>query len=368
MAGPLENVRVLEFGAIGPTPFAGGYLADFGADVVRIDRPGPERANTAPPAMDFYNRNKRSIALDLKSESGRETARRLAAKADVLLEGMRPGVMERLGLGPDELRAGNPRLVYGRMTGWGQDGPLASSVGHDINYAALAGALYPTGHADRPPAPALNLVADLGGGGMYLVSGVLMALHHARSTGEGQVIDAAMVDGVAHLMSAFQGMVQGGWWSEQRQANSVDGGSPDYGVYTAADGKFVAVGAMEPQFYAGLLELLELDPASIPSRDDKGNWPALRGLFAEIFATRTRAEWLARAQGREICFAPVLSIGEAWEDPHLQARGTFREFAGRIHPAPAPRLSATPGALTRPTPPVDADRAEVLADWQVGEG
>ncbi|MGD9472905.1 MAG: CaiB/BaiF CoA transferase family protein [Novosphingobium sp.] len=363
MAGPLCDVKVLEFGAIGPTPFAGAYLGDFGADVVRIDRPGDIRPNTAPPEFDFYNRSKRSIALDLKSEDGRAMAIHLAARADVVMEGMRPGVMERLGLGPEQLQATNPALVYARMTGWGQDGPMASAVGHDINYAALAGALYPTGFPDRAPSPALNLVADIGGGAMYLVSGILMALHHARRTGQGQVIDVAMVDGVAHMMSAFQAMLQGGLWSEERMANSVDGGSPDYGVYPAADGKFIAVGAMEPQFYAALLTLLGLDPAAIPSRDDRANWPALRALFAEIFASRPRHEWLARAEGKDICISAVLSISEAWAHPHFVERGTFRQFAGRIHPAPAPRLSATPGELTRPTPQVGEGGRDVLADW-----
>lgn len=365
MAGPLSDVKVLEFGAIGPTPFAGAYLGDFGADVVRVDRPGEVRPNTAPPEFDFYNRSKRSVSLDLKSEEGRAMARQLAARADIVMEGMRPGVMERLGLGPEVLLAANPALVYARMTGWGQDGPLASTVGHDINYAALAGALYPTGFPDRPPSPALNLVADIGGGAMYLVSGILMALHHACRTGLGQVIDMAMVDGVAHMMSAFQAMLQGGMWSEERMANSVDGGSPDYGVYTAADGKFIAVGAMEPQFYAALLALLDIDVSTVPSRDDRANWPELRSLFAARFATRNRAEWLELAEGKDICISPVLSISEAWNHPHMVERGSFRHFAGRLHPAPAPRLSATPGGVMRPTPQVDEGRADVLTEWGI---
>lgn len=363
MAGPLGDVKVLEFGAIGPTPFAGGYLADFGADVVRIDRPGPERLMTAPPRHDFYNRNKRSIALDLKSVAGRDTARALARHADVVIEGFRPGVMERLGLGPEVLLAENPRLVFARMTGWGQAGPMAQAVGHDINYAALTGALHATGYPDRPPTPALNLVADLGGGGMYLVSGVLMALHHAGRTGEGQVIDAAMVDGVCHLMSAFQAMSQGGMWSANRFDNSVDGGSPDYGVYETRDGRYVAVGAMEQKFYDDLLVLLELDPAEVPGRDDGANWPALRVLFAERIATRDQADWLARAGTVETCFSPVLSIAEAWDDPHLKARGTFLPFDEVVHPAPAPRLSVTPGTLRRPTPAPGEHDGEVLRDW-----
>ncbi|MGD9664002.1 MAG: CaiB/BaiF CoA transferase family protein [Novosphingobium sp.] len=365
MAGPLAGVKVLEFGAIGPTPFAGGYLADFGADVVRVDRPGSTRPNTAPPDADFYNRSKRSIALDLKNEVDVATARQLASRADVVIEGYRPGVMERLGCGPDVLMAENPALVFARMTGWGQTGPLANAVGHDINYASVTGALHATGYPDRPPTPALNLVADLGGGGMYLVSGVLMALLHARATGKGQVIDVAMVDGVCHMMSAFQAMRQADMWSARRFDNIVDGGSPDYGVYTTADGLWLAVGAMEPQFYAALLELLELAPGAIPDRTERSNWPTLRALFAERFATLPRQEWLARAEGMEICLSAVLSIDEAWDDPHLRARGTFREFAGRTHPAPAPRLMETPGDLYRPTPDVDADRAEILGDWAV---
>ena len=363
MAGPLAGVKVLEFGAIGPTPFAGGYLADFGADVVRIDRPGAERPNTAPPEADFYNRNKRSIALDLKAEEGLHLAHDLAAHADVVLEGFRPGVMERLGVGPDALMASNPSLVFARMTGWGQTGPMADAVGHDINYAAVTGALHATGYPDRPPTPALNLVADLGGGGMYLISGVLMALLHARATGEGQVIDVAMVDGVCHMMSAFQAMRQSAMWSAERYDNSVDGGSPDYGVYVAGDGRYLAIGAMEPQFYVALLALLDLDPQSVPDRQDRRNWPALRELFSSRFASRNRAEWLALAEGKEVCLSAVLSIDEAWDDPHLRARGTFIDFAGRKHPVPAPRLSVTPGKLYRPTPQVDADRESVLDDW-----
>ncbi|MGV0819091.1 CaiB/BaiF CoA transferase family protein [Martelella sp. AMO21009] len=368
MSAPLSDVRIVELAGQGPGPFAGALLADFGADVVIVDRP-PE-SGWRPEVLrkfDFYNRNKRSVALDLKSGPGRATARALIAGADILIEGYRPGVAERLGLGPEECAALNPKLVYGRMTGWGQDGPMAMEAGHDINYLALTGALHAIGPADAPPSPPLNLVADLGGGGMFLVMGLLVALHHARATGQGQVVDCAMLDGVAQLMSAFQAFRQEGSWSANRQDNIVDGGAPYFGTYETADGFYVSVGAMEPQFYANLLTALDLDPAMLPDRADRANWPILRARFAAVFATRTRAEWEAHMAGRNACFSPVLSIDEAWAHPQMVARGTFQEMAGLTWPGPAPRLSATPGRLRNPAPEPGADTAEVLKDWGIME-
>ncbi|MCB1389013.1 MAG: CoA transferase [Rhodobacteraceae bacterium] len=366
MTLPLADVKVLELAGQGPAPFGAALLADFGADVVIVDRP-PESGFVpeVPRAYDFYNRNKRSVALDLKSAAGRAQALALVAEADVLVEGYRPGVAERLGLGPDACRALNPRLVYARMTGWGQSGPMAMEAGHDINYLALTGALNAIGPADAPPPPPLNLVADLGGGGMFLAFGVMVALHHARATGQGQVIDCAMLDGVAQLMSMFQAFRQQGTWSDRRQDNIVDGGAPHFATYRTADGLFVSVGAIERQFYANLVAGLGLDLSALPSRDDRANWPALRARFAEVFATRTRAEWEAIMAGRDACFAPVLSLDEAWVHPQMQARGTFRAMAGLTWPGPAPRLSETPGALRRPAPEVGADTAEVLREWGV---
>lgn len=362
MAGPLAGVRIVELAAQGPAPFACALLADFGADVVLIDRfSEPD----IPRSHDFYMRNKRSVAADLKSEQGIGIAMDLVARADVLVEGYRPGVVERLGLGPDACLARNPRLVFARMTGWGQYGPLAQDAGHDINYLALSGALHAIGPADATPPPPLNLVADLGGGAMFLVTGILMALHAARTTGKGQVVDCAMVDGVAQLMSAFQAFRQQGSWSESRQDNIVDGGAPFFCTYATKDGRYVSVGAMEPRFYANLVAALGLDPAGLPSRDDRANWPALRQRFADIFATKTRADWETIMTGRNACFAPVLTIDEAWAHPQLRARGTFQTMDGLIYPAPAPRLSQTPGSLRNPAPQPGADTTAVLADWGI---
>lgn len=364
MAGPLSDVRIVEMAAQGPAPFAGSLLADFGADVVVIDRPADSGwVPEVPRKYDFYMRNKRSVGLDLKSDAGRGLAMELIGKADVLIEGYRPGVMERLGLGPEACLAANPALVYGRMTGWGQDGPLAQEAGHDINYLALTGALHAIGQADAPPPPPLNLVADLGGGGMFLVVGILTALHEARNSGQGQVVDCAMIDGVSQLMSAFQAFRQQGTWTENRQDNIVDGGTPQFGTYETKDGKYVALGAMEPKFWANLLEVLDLDAAEIPSRDDRANWPALRALFAETFRTRTRDEWVEAMTGRDACFAPVLTIDEAWAHPQMIERATFGEMDGLRYPNPAPRLSRTPGAHRGPAPEPGADTTAVLAEW-----
>lgn len=369
MSGPLTGVRVLELPAIGPVPFCGALLGDLGADVVRIDRLAPADLGVAiDPRYDFYGRNKRSVALDLKTAAAVDTSLQLVARADILIEGFRPGVAERLGLGPAACHAVNPRLVYGRMTGWGQDGPLAQVVGHDIDYLALTGALHAIGAAGERPPPPLNLVADLGGGAMYLAVGVLAALQHARATGEGQVVDAAMIDGVSNLMSAFHAYRQSGYWHREREANVVDGGAPFYGTYRTRDGRWVAVGAIEARFYRALLEGMGISAEALPDQHDRRAWPALRMRFAAVFATRTRDEWVAAMAGRDACFAPVLDIDEAREHPQMRSRGVFTGFDDVVHPAPAPRFSATPGSLRRPAPMPGQHGAEVLEAWGVNPG
>ena len=364
MNGPLSGLRIVEFGGIGPAPFAGGLLGDLGADVLRIDRiPKAGVEPETPARFDFYNRNKRSVALDLKQRGAIEAVIGAVAKADVLIEGFRPGVMERLGLGPDICLGANPRLVFARMTGWGQEGPLAQEAGHDINYLALTGALQSLGDADRPPPPPLNLVADLGGGALYLAVGILAAIIYARETGRGQTLDAAMVDGVTHLMSAFQAFRQQGVWTDERTDNIVDGGAPFYRCYETADGKYVAVGAIEPHFYANLLACMELDSVGLPDQNDRSAWPAMRERFASVFRTRTRDEWVRLAAGRDACLAPALSIDEAQEHPHMRARGAHVGFDGVVHPAPAPRFGVTPSTLRRPAPAPGRDSREALKDW-----
>ena len=368
MSGPLSGFRVLELTAIGPVPFAGALLADMGADVVRVDRMPAARAPVErSPRYDFYNRNKRSLALDLKQPAGVQAVLRMLARADVLLEGFRPGVTERLGLGPLPCLEANPRLVYARMTGWGQDGPMAQEAGHDINYLALTGALHSIGSAGQPPVPPLNLVADLGGGALYLAVGVLAAAMEARSAGRGQVVDCAMIDGVTNLMSAFQAMRQLGDWTAGRGENIVDGGAPYYGAYETRDGKYVAVGAMEPQFYAALLDVLGLTGESLPAQNERDAWPALRERFAAIFRTRTREAWVQAAAGRDACIAPVLSIDEAPRHPQMRERGVFTRFDEVLHPTPAPRFGRTPGALRRPTPTPGEHSREVLAEWGLAD-
>ncbi|MEQ8365781.1 MAG: CaiB/BaiF CoA-transferase family protein [Roseicyclus sp.] len=365
-SGPLHDIRVVELAAQGPGPFAGGLLADFGADVVIIDRPPGLTPPPGPPrSHDAYNRNKRSIALDLKSETGRTMALSLIAKADIFIEGYRPGVAERLGLGPAECHARNPSLVYGRMTGWGQDGPLAQEAGHDINYLALTGALGSIGAPGTPPPPPLNLVADLGGGAMYLAFGLMAALMEVRRSGRGQVVDAAMIDGVAHLMSMFQSFRQLGTWSDRREDNIIDGGAPFYGSYETRDGKYVAVGAIEPQFWTSLLTIVGLDPATMPDQMDREAWPGVRARLAAAFRARDRDEWTATAAGRDACLSPILTMDEAWVHPQMTARGTFADFHGLKHPNPAPRLSETPGNLRRPSPDAGAHGDEILRDWGI---
>ncbi|MFD8232286.1 CaiB/BaiF CoA transferase family protein [Streptomyces sp. NPDC059696] len=361
--GPLTGVRVVELAGIGPGPFAAMLLADLGADVVRVDRPGgPGLA--IDPAYDVTNRNKRSVVVDLKSADGPERVLGLAARADILLEGYRPGVAERLGVGPEPCHARNPRLVYGRMTGWGQDGPLARRAGHDIAYIAPTGTLGMIGRPDQaPPAPA-NLLGDYAGGSLYLVVGVLAALHHARTSGTGQVVDAAIVDGTAHLATMIHGMLAAGGWQDRRGANLLDGGCPYYGTYETADGRYMAVGALEPQFYTEFLALLGAGDRA-DARKDVTRWDELRDEIAVRFKTRTRDEWTAVFDGSDACVAPVLSLREAPHHPHLSARGTFTDHGGITQPAPAPRFSATPTSVrTGPARP-GADTAEIAREWDV---
>ncbi|MEU0057651.1 CaiB/BaiF CoA-transferase family protein [Streptomyces sp. NPDC006334] len=361
--GPLAGVRVVELAGIGPGPFAAMLLADLGADVVRVDRPGGS-ALAVDPAHDVTNRNKRSVIVDLKSPDGPARVLDLAARADVLLEGNRPGVAERLGVGPDACRARNPRLVYGRMTGWGQDGPLAPRAGHDIAYIALTGALGLIGPPDTPPPAPANLLGDYAGGSLYLVVGVLAALHHARATGEGQVVDAAIVDGTAHLSAMLHGMLAAGRWQDRRAANLLDGGCPYYGTYETADGGHMAVGALEPQFYDTFVRLLELDDFT-DARKDPSRWDDLREAVAARFKSRTRDEWTALFADTDACVAPVLSLTEAPRHPHLAARGTFTDHGGITQPAPAPRFSLTPAAVRGGPARPGADTAEVARDWDV---
>jgi len=358
--GPLAGVRILEFSGIGPGPFCGMLLADLGADVVRIDRPF-ERGGPAQ----VTRRGRRSVPLDLKRPASAALCLRLMERADAVIEGYRPGVMERLGLGPEAALARNPRLVYGRMTGWGQDGPLAQAAGHDINYIALTGALHAIGPADAP-VPPLNLVGDFGGGSLYLAMGLLAGVLHARATGEGQVVDAAMTDGAASLLSMTYGLLADGQWQDRRAANLIDGGAPFYGVYRCADGRFVAVGAIEPQFYALLLDTLGMD-ARAETQMDVATWPEMRRRFAETFAQRTQAEWCAMLEGTDACFAPVASLTEAAEHPHNGARNTFVTVDGVLQPAPAPRFSRTPGAIQRFEPAAGAPDETALRDWGVPE-
>jgi alpha-methylacyl-CoA racemase len=361
--GPLEGVRVVEFAGLGPGPFCGMLLADLGADVVRIDRRGARGGLVgALGGTSLLDRGKRSIALDLKAPDDVAVVRALVQRADVLLEGFRPGVMERLGLGPEELLAANPRLVYGRMTGWGQTGPLSSSAGHDIGYIALTGALGATGRPDERPAPPLNLLGDFGGGGVFLALGAVAALLSARATGRGQVVDAAIVDGTAVLSTMIHGMLSSGAWVDRRGVNLLDTGAPFYDVYRCADGEFVAVGALEEQFYAALLAGLGLDgDESLPPREDPRHWPALRERFTGVFASRTRAQWWAVFQGTDACVAPVWSLGEATADPHNVERGVFVEVDGVVQPAVAPRFSATPGSVGR-VPRVGEHSEEIRAE------
>lgn len=362
--GPLAGVRVVELAGIGPGPFAAMVLADLGADVVRVDRPGGGGL-AVDPAYDVTNRNKRSVLLDLKSAEGPARVLDLVERADVLIEGFRPGVAERLGVGPDACLARNPRLVYGRMTGWGQDGPLAHTAGHDIAYIAVTGALGMIGNPGEPPAVPANLVGDYAGGSLYLVIGILAALRHAGTPdGTGQVVDAAIVDGTAHLTSMIHGMMAAGGWQDRRGANLLDGGCPFYGTYETSDGQYMAVGALEQQFYDTFVELLGIEDRA-PARKDLARWGELRETVAARFKSRTRQEWTAVFEGSDACVAPVLSLGEAPAHPHLAARGTFTEVGGITQPAPAPRFSATGTAVTGGPALPGAHTESVAADWDL---
>lgn len=355
---------MVELAGIGPSPYGGMLLADAGADVVRIDR--ADKAVYPPrqePHVDALGRGRRSVAVDLKHPQGAEFVLRLLERADVLTEGFRPGVAERLGLGPDVCLARNPRLVYARMTGWGQDGPMARRAGHDIDYIALAGALEPIGRAGDRPVPPLNLVGDFGGGGMMLAFGVCAALFSARRTGKGQVLDVAMVDGAASLMTMTYTLRAAGIWKDERGTNMLDTGAPYYEVYETSDGGYMGVGAIEPQFYAELVRLLGLKDDELPDQNDRSRWPAMKERFAGVFASRTRAEWEEVFAGSDACVAPVLSPVEAPDHPHNRARGTFTEVAGMVQPGPAPRFLGTPGAIRNPPPNPGQHGDEALADW-----
>jgi len=364
MAGPLEGIRVIEIAGIGPGPFCAMLLADLGAEVLRIDRADRVRTDRPGPIpFDLTTRSRRNLAVDLKHPRGAETVLQLAERADVLTEGFRPGVMERLGLGPEVCLARNPRLIYGRMTGWGQEGPMANAAGHDINYIALAGALAHFGRAGQKPNPPLNMVGDFGGGGIYLAMGLLAALLERTRSGRGQVVDAAMVDGAASLMTMIWGLYKTGGFNLTPGTNLLDGGAHFYEVYETSDGKHISLGSIEPQFYAELLERLGLEAEPLPAQMDASQWPAMKQRFEALFRTRTRDEWCRVLEGTDVCFAPVLTLPEAAAHPHARARGAFLEVGGTLQPAPAPRFSRTPLAVpTQPARP-GQHTDEALRDW-----
>lgn len=364
--GPLDGLKVIELAGIGPGPYAAMLLADLGADVVRVERPGPP-ASAVPPEKDVLRRNRRSIVVDLRDPEGVRTILSLASKADVLLEGFRPGVTERLGLGPADCWNVNPRLVYGRMTGWGQSGPLASSAGHDIGYIALTGALAAIGRAGEAPVPPVNLIGDFGGGSTFLVIGVLAAVWEASRSGRGQVVDAAIVDGASSLTALLHGLMAAGQWVDRRGANFLDTGVPWYDTYRTADDEWMAVGALEHKFYAEFARLLGLSDDVAALRNDPKAWPRLREAIAQSFATRTRNEWAVVFEGADACVAPVLSLTEAATHPHLAARETFIEVGGVTQPAPAPRFSRTVPQHPTAPPPVAGDTQDVLRDWAIAD-
>lgn len=360
--GPLKGVRIIEFAGLGPGPFAGMMLADMGAEVLRIERRGGG-LQPKDPKRDFSARGRKSITLDLKKPGAVDTALRLIAQADALIEGYRPGVMERLGLGPDDCLAQNPRLVYGRMTGWGQEGPLANAAGHDLNYIALSGALWAMGESARSPMPPLNLLGDFGGGGMFLAFGIVCALLRARETGQGDIVDAAICDGVPALMTPVYGYRAQGGWKPERQANRLDGGAPFYGVYECKCGGWITLGAIEEQFWSLFLELTGLSEDALGDRHDETSWPEMREKLGALFLEKSRDEWCSLLEGTDVCFAPVLSMEEAPRHPHNTARGIFVSDDGSIQPGPAPRFRNAPPAMPASPPGKGEHNDTALLDW-----
>ncbi|EKF22742.1 coA-transferase III family protein [Mycolicibacterium hassiacum DSM 44199] len=362
MAGPLQGLRVLEFASIGPGPHAAMILADLGADVVRVERPG-KPGGIPTTKREATLRNRRSVAANLKTPEGLELVKKLVAKADVLIEGLRPGVMERLGLGPDDCFKLNERLIYGRMTGWGQTGPRAHQAGHDINYISLNGVLHSIGRKGERPVPPLNLAGDFGGGSMFLLVGILAALYERQTSGKGQVIDAAMVDGSSVLIQMIWSFLQDGLWTDERGVNLLDGGAPYYDTYTCADGRYIAVGCIEPQFYAEFLKGLGLENADLPDQNDRSRWPELRAKFAEVIASKDRDHWAKVFEGTDACVTPVLSFSEVETEPHITERNTFYRDGEHLQPMPAPRFSRSVPGMPKPPGEPGADTEAVLKDW-----
>jgi alpha-methylacyl-CoA racemase len=365
MPGPLASIKIVEIGSIGPGPFCAMVLADLGADVLRVDRAsgGGLVGPSENFATELLNRGRRSVAVDLKHPDGPEVILNLVEGADALIEGFRPGVAERLGIGPDACLDRNPRLVYGRMSGYGQDGPMSQAVGHDLNYVARSGVLSLIGRRGHPPTPPLSLVGDFGGGGLMLALGILAAIVERQTSNQGQVIDAAMLDGAALLGTAFYGYVQTGEWNTERGTNIVDSGAPFYDAYETADGRWLSVAAMEPRFYAALLDILGLDPADLPDQNEQARWPEMKELFAAAIRTKTRDQWCAAAEGVDACVAPVLEVDELEDDAHLTARRTFIRHHDILQPAPSPRFSRTPAALSHKPPLPGEHTADALKDW-----
>ncbi|MDD3445670.1 MAG: CaiB/BaiF CoA-transferase family protein [Zavarzinia sp.] len=361
MGGPLKGMKVVEIAGLGPGPFCAMMLADMGADVVRVERSA--KFGVVNPKFDFLNRGKRSVVLDLKKPEGIEAVLKMVEAADIILEGFRPGVMERLGLGPDVCLARNPKIAYGRMTGFGQTGPMAKAAGHDINYIAMSGALHMIGHAGGKPVPPVNLVGDFGGGAMFLAFGLLAAVIEARASGKGQVVDATMIDGAALLSTMMYGMMAQGLWRDERGVNLLDTGAHFYDTFETADGKYISLGSIEPQFYAELLRIAELDAETFGNQMDIARWPEMKDSLAAVIKAKTRDEWCALMEGTDVCFAPVLSMTEAAEHPHNVARGTFFAQDGHVQPAPAPRFSRTMPATPAAPPMPGADTDKALADW-----
>lgn len=363
--GPLKDVRIVEIAGIGPGPVAAMLLADMGATIIRVDRKEPSGLGLPRPVeFDVALRNRKSIRVDLKDPAGRELVLDLIGKADALIEGFRPGVLERLGLGPDDCLDRNPKLIYGRVTGWGQQGPMAHAAGHDINYIAVTGVLNAIGRRAQSPTVPLNVIGDYAGGSLYLALGILAGILEARRSGKGQVVDAAIVDGVASLMTVLVGLKQAGMMAGERGTNLLDSGAPFYDVYECADGKYISVGSIEPKFYVQLLDRIGVDPAELGDQNDQRNWPKAKEILAERFRTKTRAEWTALLEGTDACFAPVLNVAEAYEHPHLKARKTYINVAGVNQPAPAPRFSRT--TLETPVPPAElntANATDALRGW-----